>query len=147
MNKQVKCLRCDTVNEFHIEYSGPHIKAICDNCGRYIKFLKQTGSAQTSHNMSTFYNGSICLTDIPKDKITTSEKNGKKYLNINVWVNDEQDQFGNIAGVSVSQTKEEREAKVKRVYIGNLKAPQGAPAQTQAAAPATAAAIPNDLPF
>ena len=27
-------------------------------------------------------NISICLTDLPKDKITVSEKNGKKYINI-----------------------------------------------------------------
>ena len=95
--------------------------------------------------MSTFYNGSICLTDIPKDKITTSEKNGKKYLNINVWVNDEQDQFGNIASVSISQTQQEREAKTKRTYIGNLKAPQSTP-QQPAAAPKSAP-VADDLPF
>lgn len=71
--------------------------------------------------MSTLYNGSICLSDIPKEKITTSEKNGKKYLNFNLWVNDEKDQYGNIGSINVSQTKEERESGAKKVYFGNIK--------------------------
>jgi hypothetical protein len=71
--------------------------------------------------MSTLYNGSICLSDIPKEKITTSEKNGKKYLNFNLWVNDEKDQYGNIGSINVSQTKEERESGLKKVYFGNIK--------------------------
>jgi hypothetical protein len=71
--------------------------------------------------MSTLYNGSICLSDIPKEKITTSEKNGKKYLNFNLWVNNEKDQYGNIGSINVSQTKEERESGGKKVYFGNIK--------------------------
>ena len=71
--------------------------------------------------MSTLYNGSICLSDIPKDKITKSEKNGKSYLNFNLWVNDEKDQYGNIGSINVSQTKEERESGLKKVYFGNIK--------------------------
>ena len=58
--------------------------------------------------MSKLYNGSICLSDIPKDKVTTSEKNGKKYLNINVWVNDELDQYGNIGSIQLSQSKDRK---------------------------------------
>lgn len=76
--------------------------------------------------MSQLFNGSICLTDIPKDKITTSEKNGKKYLNITVWLNDDADQYGNIGSLQVSQSKQEREAGEKKQYIGNFKKPQGA---------------------
>lgn len=92
--------------------------------------------------MSTLYNGSICLSDIPKDKITEG-KNGKKYLNVALWVNDNPDQYGNIGSIQVSQTKEQREAQEKKVYIGNFKQPtQAAPAPQ--AAPAEAA---DDLPF
>lgn len=94
--------------------------------------------------MSKLYNGSICLTEIPKEKITTSEKNGKKYLNINVWVNDELDQFGNIGSIQYSQTKEERETSDKKPYIGNFK-------EYKAATPQNAAPVSNsvvdDLPF
>lgn len=39
--EDVVCVRCSTINEYHTEVSGPHVKAICDNCGRYIKFLSQ----------------------------------------------------------------------------------------------------------
>lgn len=86
--------------------------------------------------MSKLYNGSICLSDIPKEKITTSEKNGKKYLNFNLWVNDEKDQYGNIGSINVSQTKEERESGAKKVYFGNIKpvernAPQQQPGVSQ----------------
>ena len=76
--------------------------------------------------MATLLTGSICLTDIPKEKITTSEKNGKKYLNVTVWVNDEPDTYSNHASIQVSQTKEEREGKAPRTYIGNLKRPAAA---------------------
>ena len=95
--------------------------------------------------MSKLYNGSICLSEIPKDKVTTSEKNGKKYLNINVWVNDELDQYGNIGSIQLSQSKAERESGEKKVYIGNIKQPQAA-AASQNAAPVNNAVV-DDLPF
>lgn len=100
--------------------------------------------------MATLLTGSICLTDIPKEKITTSERNGKKYLNITVWLNDEPDTYGNHASIQVSQTKEEREGGAKKAYIGNLKRPEPKAAsdaplahlQNQPAVPET-----SDLPF
>ena len=100
--------------------------------------------------MATLLTGSICLTDIPKEKITTSERNGKKYLNITVWLNDEPDTYGNHASIQVSQTKEDREGKAPKSYIGNLKRPEPKPAsdaplahlQNQPAVPET-----SDLPF
>ena len=63
---------------------------------------------------------SICLSDIPKDKII-DHKNGKKYLNLATYDNDQPDKYGNDFGVYVQQTKEEREAKTNRTYIGNGK--------------------------
>jgi hypothetical protein len=96
--------------------------------------------------MSTLYNGSICLSDIPKDKITKSEKNGKSYLNFNLWVNDEKDQYGNIGSINVSQTKEQREAGEKKVYFGNIKPVERNAAPQQAAAPSNESLV-DDLPF
>jgi hypothetical protein len=64
-------------------------------------------------------NLSICLSDIPKEKIKVSEKNGKKYLNISIAGKKEKDQFGNDVYAFVSQTKEEREAKADKSYIGD----------------------------
>jgi len=89
--------------------------------------------------MATFYTGSICLSDIPKEKITEA-KNGKKYLNLTLWVNDTADQYGNLGSIQVSQTKEQRDAQEKKQYIGNFKAP-AAPAQP------AASETNDDLPF
>ena len=62
---------------------------------------------------------SINLSLIPKDKIFIGKKG--KYLPIALSVNDEPDQFGNQGPVIVDQTKEEREAKAPKVYLGNTK--------------------------
>ena len=64
-------------------------------------------------------NISICLTDLPKEKITTSEKNGKKYINLVVDALKEKDQYGKTHTIYLSQSKEEREAKEKKVYVGS----------------------------
>ena len=64
--------------------------------------------------MSKLLTGSIELTKIDKSKIV--EKNGRKWLNISVWINDEKDQYGNIASIQISAKKDE-----PKIYIGNLK--------------------------
>lgn len=64
---------------------------------------------------------SICLTDLPKDKITVSEKNDKKYISLVVDDKKETDKFGNNVTVYVNQSKEEREAKTDRTYVGQGK--------------------------
>ena len=70
---------------------------------------------------------SIDLSKIDKSKIVTTDKdgnqfkNGAKYLNIDIIVNDEKNQYGQDTSISHSQSKEEREAKEKKVYIGNGK--------------------------
>ena len=63
---------------------------------------------------------SICLSDIPEDKITTSS-NGKKYVNIVVDQRKEKDQYDNTHIVYMSQSKDERQAKVPKKYVGNGK--------------------------
>lgn len=47
-----------------------------------------------------------------------SEKNGKIYMNVNIWINDEKDKFDNDASIQTSfkdATKEDKH------YFGNLK--------------------------
>jgi len=90
--------------------------------------------------MNQLFIGSICVSDIPKDKLTQA-KNGKLYLNVDLWVNAEVDQYGNIGSVSVRQSKEDREAKEKKIYIGNFKKSE----LKQPDAPA--ADVLSDLPF
>ena len=62
---------------------------------------------------------SINLSMIPKDKIIIGKKG--KYLPIAITVNDEPDQFGNQGPVVVDQSKEEREAKAPKTYLGNVR--------------------------
>lgn len=47
------------------------------------------------------------------------ERSGKQYFDLNVSINDETDEYGNNVKVTVSQSKEEREAKKKKSYVGN----------------------------
>ncbi len=70
--------------------------------------------------MAELLSGSIDLTKIDKSKIVEG-KNGQKYYPIQVSINDQEDQYKNIASISTNQTKEEREAKTPKVFLGNLK--------------------------
>ena len=63
--------------------------------------------------------GSICLSDIPRELITTS-KNGKKYLNIEVNELRQPSQYGATHAVKMSVKKGDRKDGVN-YYIGNLK--------------------------
>ena len=87
--------------------------------------------------MAGIIKGSINLSEIPKDKII------------------EVDEFGNFGPIIVDQSKEERDAKVAKKYLGNVRvvwsngtfpdAPkQGAPAPALQAA---AVEVKDDLPF
>ena len=108
--------------------------------------------------MAGIVKGSINLSMIPKDKIIVGKKG--KYIPVSITVNDEEDQFGNFGPIIVDQTKEEREAKVAKTYLGNVRvvwsngtfpspAPfQGGTPQAQPKAkPVVAAAKDDDLPF
>ena len=69
--------------------------------------------------MASIIKANLNLNEIPKDKIYKGKKGS--YLPITITINDEVDQFGNQGPVIVEQTKEEREAKVAKVYLGNVK--------------------------
>jgi hypothetical protein len=77
--------------------------------------------------MAKIISASIDLAKIDKNKIVTTNKdgqpfeNGAKYLNIQVVLNDEIDQYGNDTAIRINQSKEERDRKDKPVYIGNGK--------------------------
>ena len=69
--------------------------------------------------MASIIKTSINLNAIPKDRIFVGKKG--KYLPITITLNDELDQFGNQGPVVVEQTKEERDAKAPKTYLGNVK--------------------------
>jgi len=101
--------------------------------------------------MASIIKCSINLTNIDKSKVIDGKKG--KYLPITITLNDEPDQFGNQGPVVVAQTKEEREAKVAKTYLGNVQVVwtngdnvAAAPRQDQPQA-APAAQPADDLPF
>ena len=61
---------------------------------------------------------SVCLTDLPKEAIQTG-KNGKKYINLVVDKRKAESQYGETHTLYVSQTKEQREAKEDKIYVGS----------------------------
>lgn len=70
--------------------------------------------------MSKLYKVSICLSDIPKEALKVAS-NGKAYVNCDLWINDEKNQYGNIGSLSIEQTREMRETKSPKEYIGNIR--------------------------
>ena len=103
--------------------------------------------------MASIIKTSINLNNIPKDKIYNGKKG--KYLPITITLNNEPDQFGNQGPVVVEQTKDERDAKAEKTYLGNVKVVwtdgnnvDTAPRDNNQSAPAPApAAADADLPF
>ena len=97
--------------------------------------------------MAKLISASIDLSKIDKSRIF--EKDGKKWYNIQIAVNDEVDTYGNSVGISAAQTKEEREAKEKKVYLGNGKVFWSSEGAVPAAAAKVSAPVSpeDDLPF
>lgn len=97
--------------------------------------------------MSKLYYGSICLTDLNNaakqghSAFSKSAKNGKIYVNINVWENDQPDEYKQTHAIQVGAKKDSAD---ERFYIGNLR-----PSELQPAGPVSATDVPNedDLPF
>ncbi|MCP4803558.1 MAG: hypothetical protein GY891_12035 [Bacteroidetes bacterium] len=104
--------------------------------------------------MASILKANLNLAAIPKDKIYKGKKGS--YLPITITINDELGNYGDNGPIIVEQSKEEREAKADKTYLGNVKvvwtngtnvatAPrEGGSAGPVAAAPAEAD---DDLPF
>ncbi len=100
--------------------------------------------------MASIVKFSINLDKIDESNIITGKKG--KYLPLTVTLNNDVDQFGNQGPVVMEQSKEEREAKADKIYLGNATVVwtdgqnvDRAPYNDQTA-PA-AAAPEDDLPF
>jgi hypothetical protein len=68
--------------------------------------------------MSALINLSLRVDKLPKEKFVQG-KDGAVYYNFTVSVNDESNQYGQNVSATDSQTKEEREAKKPKSYLGN----------------------------
>ena len=67
--------------------------------------------------MSKLLKGSIDLMKIDKTQIVEG-KNGAKYINLDIWINDDEDKYGNHAGIKQSYKEGDE---FKSHYIGNGK--------------------------
>lgn len=63
---------------------------------------------------------SIDLSKLNKSKIVNG-KNGQKYYNLNIGINDLSDNYGNNIQVTEPQTLEQRNAKEPKTFYGNGK--------------------------
>lgn len=104
--------------------------------------------------MASIISANIDLTKVEKAKIYEGKKG--KYYPITIVLNDELGQYGDSGYIQTEQTKEERDAKAPKSYLGNVKVVWtngqnvdaaaregggGAPQQMQQSAPEP------DLPF
>ncbi len=96
---------------------------------------------------------SIISVGISKDKITFNEKG---WANVTIFVQDETNQYGQNASAAMEQSKEDRENKAPKTYIGNgkvvwtdgnISAAERVDQGVTASAQSTAGRETPDLPF
>jgi len=68
--------------------------------------------------MSAILNLNLRVDKLPKEKFVKG-KDGAVYYNLTISINDDTNQFGQNVTAIDSQTKEEREAKKAKLYLGN----------------------------
>jgi hypothetical protein len=104
--------------------------------------------------MSALINFSLRVDKLPKEKFVVG-KDGAVYYNGTISVNDETNEWGQNVSIIDSQTKEEREAKKPKTYLGNGKVVwnngtiSNATKQdnVEVGASANTATVENDFPF
>lgn len=69
--------------------------------------------------MASIISADIDLTKVDKSKIYEGKKG--KYYPITIVLNDELGQFGDSGYIQTEQTKEERDAKAPKSFLGNVK--------------------------
>lgn len=70
--------------------------------------------------MSQIIGASIDLVKLENAPIIQG-KNGAKYVNITVIINDQPNEYGKDVSIILEQSKEERAAKASKTYVGNGK--------------------------
>ena len=98
--------------------------------------------------MSAITNFSINLEAIPKELIIKGKKGS--YVNLTLFQNDDT-RYGNNASVSLAQTKEDRDSKNPKVYLGIGKvawvSEDGVSVAEREDAPAETESVSDGLPF
>lgn len=67
--------------------------------------------------MAEIINVSIDISQFTANEIIAG-KNGAKYINVAIMVNDTANKWGKNVSVSKPQSKEERQAKARKVFVG-----------------------------
>jgi hypothetical protein len=76
--------------------------------------------------MAQLFTGSICLSDLidmakrQHSAYTKAQSNGKIYVNVKIWLNDEPDKYNNIIGLQLNSSKDKKETE-PAFYIGNAR--------------------------
>jgi len=98
--------------------------------------------------MGALINLSLRVDKLPKEKFV-SGKDGAVYYNFTIGVNDDSNQWGQNVSATDSQTKEEREAKKPKSYLGNGNVvwTDGNIKVADKKVEATAKEVESDLPF
>lgn len=105
--------------------------------------------------MPLILHGSLCYNDIieqakKQHSAFSRGKNGKGYVAITIFINDNPDEYGNDAAIKLNSTKEARD-KEPSVYLGNLKflnKKDGVPVHTGQGKPKNKKGVADDdLPF
>ena len=98
--------------------------------------------------MSALINLSLRVDKLPKEKFVQG-KDGAVYYNFTIGLNDESNQWGQNVSATDSQTKEEREAKKPKMYLGNGNVvwTDGNIKLADKKVEATAKEVESDLPF
>lgn len=79
--------------------------------------------------MNQLFYGSICITDLiekakQKHSAFSKAQNGKIYANVNVWLNETPDKYGNVISIKVNPSKDKKDIE-DGFYIGNCKKSDG----------------------
>ena len=101
--------------------------------------------------MSSLSNVSLRIDKLPKEKFVAG-KDGAHYYNGTISINDETNEWGQNVSIIDSQTKEERDAKKPKTYLGNGKVVWNDgkitnATKTEVGASANTATVEVDLPF
>lgn len=99
--------------------------------------------------MAQLINASIDFTELmlkakaAHSAFTRGKKNGKAYVSLTIWVNDEPDKYGNDAAIQLNSSKEKRSTE-GTVYVGHGRVGDKKPGKKKEI---NTAEYKDDLPF